>query len=414
MKGLYAEMHEDAAIEKIIEEIVYTVSFSMLSEGKSVEEIVEVLGSDDENIIIEKYEEAFKSKTLTEDFDFEYHAEDIALIYEGLGSLAVKGLWRAGKGLFGLVPKAVRFGGRVTKPVVDAGKRTVKRILGPRLVKKLKPAAAASAGTAAAIGTGALVMNALDKEEKPEKKEEKPEVKELPGGLPDKVKDTKKPDGDTLKPKETKIDYTKIFPNGIPDYSGVFKNQKSPQPKPETETETLPDRAPSQLGDKTPYSKKATEKMSKRTRRILSGQSVYDRDPRAKAGRDPRYEAYDVVLDYLLSEGHAETVEEAHYVMMQMDAEHIQSIVESGYFPDEKSQKEDEKKYNLSRDGLPGRHKPQKPEKKVEEQMMPPIDPVKHKQAQKTQKIYNLGKGTNNPNEAQSAMKRTGPTLPPV
>jgi hypothetical protein len=44
-------------------------------------------------------------------------------------------------------------------------------------------------------------------------------------------------------------------------------------------------------------------------------------------------EAYDVVLDYLLSEGHADTVEEAHYVMMQLDSEYIQSIVESGYFP---------------------------------------------------------------------------------
>jgi len=41
------------------------------------------------------------------------------------------------------------------------------------------------------------------------------------------------------------------------------------------------------------------------------------------------YEPYDLVLEYLLSEGHAETVEEAHYVMMQMDAEYIQSIVES-------------------------------------------------------------------------------------
>jgi len=39
-------------------------------------------------------------------------------------------------------------------------------------------------------------------------------------------------------------------------------------------------------------------------------------------------EAYDVVLDYVLSEGHADTVEEAHYVMMQMDAETIQEIVE--------------------------------------------------------------------------------------
>jgi hypothetical protein len=39
-------------------------------------------------------------------------------------------------------------------------------------------------------------------------------------------------------------------------------------------------------------------------------------------------EAYDIVLDYLLSEGHADTLSEAHYVMMQMSADHIQDIVE--------------------------------------------------------------------------------------
>ncbi len=38
-------------------------------------------------------------------------------------------------------------------------------------------------------------------------------------------------------------------------------------------------------------------------------------------------EAYDVVLDYVLSEGHADTVEEAHYIMMQMDEESIKSIL---------------------------------------------------------------------------------------
>jgi hypothetical protein len=41
-----------------------------------------------------------------------------------------------------------------------------------------------------------------------------------------------------------------------------------------------------------------------------------------------KFEAYDLVLDYLLSEGHVDTVEEAHYVMMQMDSEYIRSIVE--------------------------------------------------------------------------------------
>ena len=39
-------------------------------------------------------------------------------------------------------------------------------------------------------------------------------------------------------------------------------------------------------------------------------------------------EAYDVVLDYLLSEGHVDTVEEAHYVMLQMTSEHVQEVVE--------------------------------------------------------------------------------------
>ena len=43
--------------------------------------------------------------------------------------------------------------------------------------------------------------------------------------------------------------------------------------------------------------------------------------------RIQRTEAYDVVLDYLLSEGHADTVDEANYVMMQMSDEHIQNIV---------------------------------------------------------------------------------------
>ena len=39
------------------------------------------------------------------------------------------------------------------------------------------------------------------------------------------------------------------------------------------------------------------------------------------------YEPYDLVLDYVLTEGHADTVEEAHYVMMQMDEEAIKAII---------------------------------------------------------------------------------------
>jgi hypothetical protein len=44
--------------------------------------------------------------------------------------------------------------------------------------------------------------------------------------------------------------------------------------------------------------------------------------------KEVKKEAYDVVLDYILSEGHADTLSEAHYVMLQMDADHIQNIIQ--------------------------------------------------------------------------------------
>jgi hypothetical protein len=41
-----------------------------------------------------------------------------------------------------------------------------------------------------------------------------------------------------------------------------------------------------------------------------------------------QFDAYDVVLEYLLDNGHADTVDEAHYVMMEMDGETIADIFE--------------------------------------------------------------------------------------
>ena len=41
-----------------------------------------------------------------------------------------------------------------------------------------------------------------------------------------------------------------------------------------------------------------------------------------------------------------------------------------------------------------------------------PIDPKKHKDAQKQQKLYNKGKGTDNEFEKDLFLKRSGPQLP--
>ena len=85
-------------------------------------------------------------------------------------------------------------------------------------------------------------------------------------------------------------------------------------------------------------------------------------------------EAYDVILEYLLDNGHADTINEANYIMLEMDSQSIQTIVEMG-MPD-------------------------------------PIDPLKHKAAQKTQKIYNKAKG--GAGSEKDFLKRTGPQLPGI
>ena len=93
------------------------------------------------------------------------------------------------------------------------------------------------------------------------------------------------------------------------------------------------------------------------------------------------YDAYDLVLEYLLSQGHVETVEEANYVMLVMDAETIGSIVE-GVMPE-------------------------------------PIDPTAHNKSQRfaTQqgKIRSLEAGAATSGEKSAAQsKLKGPQLPGV
>jgi uncharacterized protein YjgD (DUF1641 family) len=48
----------------------------------------------------------------------------------------------------------------------------------------------------------------------------------------------------------------------------------------------------------------------------------------SSATKTESYDVYDVILEYLFDNGHVETVEEAHYVMMEMDTETIAAIIE--------------------------------------------------------------------------------------
>ena len=94
-----------------------------------------------------------------------------------------------------------------------------------------------------------------------------------------------------------------------------------------------------------------------------------------------KMEAYDIVLDYLMSGGHAETIEEAHYIMLEMDSNCVQKIVE-GIMPE-------------------------------------PIDAEAHKEAQRLARqqgrIRALEAGATTPGEQSAAKsKLKGPQLPGV
>ena len=125
--------------------------------------------------------------------------------------------------------------------------------------------------------------------------------------------------------------------------------------------------AQSKLSGGASYSPAATKLMSQRTKNVL--------------GVKEQYDAFDLVLEYLLSQGHVDTLEEALYVMMEMSAETVQDIVE-GIMPD-------------------------------------PINPEVHRRLQRIEKAAKLQKGTTGPESqaAGSAVKRlggSGVTLPGV
>ena len=64
----------------------------------------------------------------------------------------------------------------------------------------------------------------------------------------------------------------------------------------------------------------------RRLEKKLDKQRDFD-DPDKRMNRGESYTPYDIVLEYLLSTEQVSTIEEANYVMTEMDAETIQSIV---------------------------------------------------------------------------------------
>lgn len=82
------------------------------------------------------------------------------------------------------------------------------------------------------------------------------------------------------------------------------------------------------LANKAMIDKVGTKSQREILRAAQSGGSVSMPAPRPLTTKEEKMDAFDLVLEYLTSTGHVETLDEALYVMMEMDGETIKSIIE--------------------------------------------------------------------------------------
>lgn len=422
IENLYDEMYFDEGLE----DLVTTISLGLFSEGATPEEVVLFFIEKDEEYLLETYIDIVENESiLTEEFITE-HAEQldevVGLLARGLGAVG-KGLAKGGSGL---VKGAIKAGAKGAKSVADITKagagaikggagargaisamgksagRDIKRTLGPAAEKLKgivsKPAVKGALGLGALGGAFALGrMTSVPGGQA--KTTPTPPAPTLPGskggvggtgsgGSGGTKKTTKTPKAPKIEDPNKK--YRELIKQGKTQEAEKYGLGQWAKANPKlaiaaAERERIRGTAQTDnpmmkdMRDKLPVTPSV---QAPEVSTLGKGHQALTQNPNAavspkedKKKKDQK-EAYEIVLDYLLSEGHADTIDEANYIMMQMSSEYIQSIVE-GVMPE-------------------------------------PIDFEKHKAAQKTQKIYNLGKGTNNPNEAQSALKRTGPQLPGV
>lgn len=64
-----------------------------------------------------------------------------------------------------------------------------------------------------------------------------------------------------------------------------------------------------------------------------SPEQIAKDEARRRNLKTEQYDAYDVILDYLIKQGHASSIDEAHYIMLEMDSNQIQNILNEWIVP---------------------------------------------------------------------------------
>ena len=411
-----SEYYDEEASE-LVEDIIATISTSMVYEGYSAEGVIGFLADSSEESIIEKYL-SFDENILTEsNISEDYIVEQLEIldfaISEGLGSLAGKVATGIGK-LFVKRAPALKSAGPLTQNVATKlamkGKPTLftkakvglERAIGPKgrkavkavkdITSKAKAALPGIAKGALIGGTGVLAGYAGAKlgsgDGKVGQKLVGPKIvgpkivgpkivgptsssssgggggggsstssSASPKPSPSKSKVTaqtgdKTKDMDTWAKANPKLAAAKAerdrtrgtssttnplmadMKSKLPAASPASTSKPGPGEKqnqtPTTgPTPAIPDLKSVNADLKKANTPDALNKPAPANSALAKEQERRKRESQARTvNASYEYDAYDLVLEYLLSQGHVETVEEANYVMLVMDAETIGTIVE--------------------------------------------------------------------------------------
>ena len=355
----------DEEFAELVEDIFYNISYSMASEGYSANGILDFLSKAPEQDILEKYYECTISEGLVSE---EYILEQLEIIDEGIGSLFKvlgKGIGMGAKALAKGTGTALKGTGRTisvaTQRAIGPGGR--KAIKGA--VTKVKDIAkgaktALTGSTAKKVGLGAAALGAatgagyiggrmsgsgdqsLSAKPNPAPKQQTPPpAPKLPapagnGGGGSSSSSTKSKV--STKPKESDKGPAGETPmqKWARLHKGLASKVKSGQSGYDEISQTRVKPGPNEKKDQTPTAgpEASDAQKSQAGAEVAAIQAKQKaefekKQKEAASTQKESYTPYDLVLEYLLTTGHASTIVEAEYVMSELDSETIDSIVES-------------------------------------------------------------------------------------
>jgi hypothetical protein len=386
-----SEYYDQEAAE-LVEDILSTISVSMIYEGYSANAVIGFLADSSEEEIVEKYL-SFDENILTEsNVSGEYIEEQLEILDEVVGALfrvgkaLVKGAKYA-KGAKGAAPftrmaSGLRSAGTASERIAKQGTRasSVVRSTLSKGVQKVKDIAKGAKAALPGIAKGAGVfglgaaggymgarMGGAGSENKPQdsQRSQTPTSPTTPepstpstssgtsgsGAAPRTSTAPAKP-----KPTQGNAQYRELIKQGKTKEAEKLGKEQWAKNFPNLAQRVKPDGT--QMGTGQSKMERDAEELRQMRNRSNQRQGTLMGGPEGPGKIDTKaaddalkaeqerqrkrmeqqnktpvtakesYEPYDVVLEYLLSEGHADTLEEANYIMLEMDENAICTIVD--------------------------------------------------------------------------------------